>query len=54
MKCSSHGVKREKKCKECKELVKRENATRGGSSKSSGGGGSSLLDWLEDIPFWFD
>ena len=56
MRCSTHGTQHTKKCRECKELAKRANATMSRGKSNSGSG--SALDWLgevvENIFYWID
>jgi hypothetical protein len=57
MKCSTHKDKRDKKCRECKELEKRANA-RLSSKPSPGKGGSGIVDFAVDVVesfvYWWD
>lgn len=57
MKCLTHKDKRDPKCKECKELIKRANATLPRKGRS-GGSGSGFVDFLGDVVesaiYWWD
>lgn len=51
MRCSTHKLERSSKCKECKELSKRDNARQSSVVKKSSSSGDSWFEFLFD---WWD